>query len=355
MANNDLEKFLAGSGLNRVWEKVFSLIKILTGDVDVNNKGTLQKQLDDVRALASGNQQGKVFPTTNDMEAWLKDSANAGLLGIGANLYIVEKDVPDWWVSGVLTEADSGTGYFYTIEPLEGKIDLSSYDTAIDKINGDIKDLSDKMTSFELTKSDIVGSGLGKALLLTASSSWAEVVAAMESVANRGNLDWSESNSTRNVEAGYYSGGSLDSRPSYNAGRSQGQADVKDNPNAHGLYTKSQYDDNWNNGYNNGRNNIRVISGTQATSGMENTTYNGNTKSKAYLSINPGGNPLLCFAYRTDHNDVAAASSSGMRFINTGGRNYNVSSNHQFDINNIHLMTPDGEAGHVWSWWCAIY
>lgn len=44
MANNDLEKFLAGSGLNRVWEKVFSLVKILTGDVDVSTKGTLQKR-----------------------------------------------------------------------------------------------------------------------------------------------------------------------------------------------------------------------------------------------------------------------------------------------------------------------
>ena len=139
MANNDLEKFLAGSGLNRVWEKVFSLVKILTGDVDVSTKGTLQKQLDDVRAIANGRKQGKVFATTDDMKTWLQNSANAGLLNIGDNLYIVEKDVPDWWISGVLTTADSSTGYFYTIEPLEGpKIDLSSYDTAISKLNGDI-------------------------------------------------------------------------------------------------------------------------------------------------------------------------------------------------------------------------
>ena len=139
MANNDLEKFLAGSGLNRVWEKVFSLVKILTGDVDVSTKGTLQKQLDDVRAIANGRKQGKVFATTDDMKTWLKNSANAGLLNIGDNLYIVEKDVPDWWISGVLTTADSSTGYFYTIEPLEGpKIDLSSYDTAISKLNEDI-------------------------------------------------------------------------------------------------------------------------------------------------------------------------------------------------------------------------
>ena len=155
MANNDLEKFLAGSGLNRVWEKVFSLVKILTGDVDVSTKGTLQKQLDDVRAIANGRKQGKVFATTDDMKTWLQNSANAGLLNIGDNLYIVEKDVPDWWISGVLTTADSSTGYFYTIEPLEGpKIDLSSYDTAISKLNGDIDNLTEKR---KWTKVSFVG------------------------------------------------------------------------------------------------------------------------------------------------------------------------------------------------------
>ena len=187
MANNDLEKFLAGSGLNRVWEKVFSLVKILTGDVDVSTKGTLQKQLDDVRAIANGRKQGKVFATTDDMKTWLKNSANAGLLNIGDNLYIVEKDVPDWWISGVLTTADSSTGYFYTIEPLEGpKIDLSSYDTAISKLNEDISTLSGKISSFDGTKSDIVSSGLGKAIGLTSSSTWTNIVNAIKGITNRG-------------------------------------------------------------------------------------------------------------------------------------------------------------------------
>lgn len=183
MANNDLEKFLAGSGLNRVWEKVFSLVKILTGDVDVSTKGTLQKQLDDVRAIANGRKQGKVFATTDDMKTWLQNSANAGLLNIGDNLYIVEKDVPDWWISGVLTTADSSTGYFYTIEPLEGpKIDLSSYDTAISKLNEDISALSGKMTSFESTKSDFVSSSLGQSLGLTTDSLWSAIVTAIKNV-----------------------------------------------------------------------------------------------------------------------------------------------------------------------------
>ena len=53
-----------------------------------------------------------------------------------------------------------------------------------------------------------------------------------------------------------YTGGTLDSRTSYNngysSGRTQGQNDVTGNPNGYGLYTKSQYDDNWSNGYNSG-------------------------------------------------------------------------------------------------------
>ena len=113
-------------------------------------------------------------------------------------------------------------------------------------------------------------------------------------------MNWSGSNTTYSVSAGYYTGGTLDSRTSYNngvsaadnrvntssksyssgrtqgqndvknspnsyglynstqynnnynSGRSQGQNDVKNNPNSYGLYTKSQYDSNWSNGYNSG-------------------------------------------------------------------------------------------------------
>ena len=34
--------------LSKVWQKVFSLIKTITGDVDVKNKGTLQYQIDNM-------------------------------------------------------------------------------------------------------------------------------------------------------------------------------------------------------------------------------------------------------------------------------------------------------------------
>ena len=138
------------------------------------------------------------------------------------------------------------------------------------------------MQSFENTKSEIVSSGLGQALALTVSNTWSQIVEKIKAVVNRGavnqtlncggsytipegyhngsgkvianslasqtdanagaaqilsgftawikgnkitgsmpnrgTLNWSGSNTTYGVPAGYYSGGTLDSRPSYNAG-----------------------------------------------------------------------------------------------------------------------------------------
>ena len=83
---------------------------------------------------------------------------------------------------------------------------------------------------------------------------------------NRGNLNWSSSNTTKTVSAGYYSGGTLDSRPSYNAGRTQGQNDVKNNPNGYGLYNKTQYDNHYKEGYNAGKKDGGFSSATDISS-----------------------------------------------------------------------------------------
>ena len=80
------------------------------------------------------------------------------------------------------------------------------------------------MASFENTKSEIVSSGLGQALALTASSVWSQIVDKIKAIVNRGTLNWSGSNTTYSVPAGYYSGGNLDSRPSYNNGYNAGVA-----------------------------------------------------------------------------------------------------------------------------------
>ena len=70
-------------------------------------------------SIAKGKNQAHVFDTEADMEAWLKDPENAGKCAVGDNLYIKELNVPDWWVSEVLTSADLETGFYYGVARLE--------------------------------------------------------------------------------------------------------------------------------------------------------------------------------------------------------------------------------------------
>ena len=95
------------------------------------------------------------------------------------------------------------------------------------KLTGDVlKGINAKLLSFEQAKSTIVNSALGRALNMTASNTWAQIVSKISGVANRGVLNWSGSNTTYTVPAGYYSGGTLDSRASYTAGYNKGKADA---------------------------------------------------------------------------------------------------------------------------------
>ena len=78
-------------------------------------------------SVAKGKNQAHVFDTTEDLYAWLSSPQNAGKYQVGDNLYIVDTEVPDWWISEVLTEADEETGYYYKIAQLETqKVDLTN-------------------------------------------------------------------------------------------------------------------------------------------------------------------------------------------------------------------------------------
>ena len=59
----------------------------------------------------------------------------------------------------------------------------------------------------------------------------------------------------------------------YNNGRTQGQNDVKGNPNAYGLYTQQQYDQNYTNGYNAG-----VSAGQGSVAGSYNISFTINAR-----------------------------------------------------------------------------
>lgn len=90
--------------------------------------------------IAKGKNQAHVFNTTNDLYSWLANPNNAGLYQVGDNLYIVDTDVPDWWISEVLTEADAETGYYYKIAKLETqKVDLTNIEEQLTELDSELK------------------------------------------------------------------------------------------------------------------------------------------------------------------------------------------------------------------------
>lgn len=121
------------------------------------------------------------------------------------------------------------------------KVEFAKVAKVVGEICGNITALSQKITSFENTKSEIAASGLGAALGLAASNTWAQIVAKIKSIANRGVLNWSGSNTTFAVPAGYYPGGTLDSRPSYNSGYNAGVTAADNRANVNSANYKAGY------------------------------------------------------------------------------------------------------------------
>ena len=233
-----------------------------------------------------------------------------------------------------------------------------------------------------------MGSALGKALSMTSSTSWNDVVNKIKGVANKGNLNWSGSNTTYTVSAGYYTGGTLDSRTSYNNGysagrtqgqndvknspnryslytksqydsnynngRNQGRTDVKNSPNSYGLYTKSQYDANWSNGYNNGISNIRITSGSYTSNSRRNFTINGSSANRAYGTINPGGNPMAVIAYDPNRNDTFAIRF-GSSWMCSCKFQYGVNMNECSWTSSAVDLPQTTTTAHNMKWYAAVY
>lgn len=96
----------------------------------------MNTKVDEAISIAKGKNTAHVFTTTEAMQEWLSKEENKGLYKVGDNLYIVDVDVPDWWISEVLTIADASTGYYYKIAQLETqKVDLTEIENNIRTIN----------------------------------------------------------------------------------------------------------------------------------------------------------------------------------------------------------------------------
>lgn len=100
-----------------------------------NQARVLKENIEEVASIAKGRNRARVFNTTDDMNSWLSDEANKGVAIVGDNLYIVALDVPDWWISEALEDADVDTGFYYKIAQLETqKVDLTTIENSIRNI-----------------------------------------------------------------------------------------------------------------------------------------------------------------------------------------------------------------------------
>ena len=229
------------------------------------------------------------------------------------------------------------------------------------------KGSNNKYNSFNEAKSTIINSALGKALSIASDATISTVASTINSVVNRGNLNWSGSNTTYSVSAGYYTGGTLDSRTSYNngysSGRTQGQNDVTGNPNGYGLYTKSQYDDNWSNGYNSGYSagqsasqKIRSSSGTCNTGDATWTGWSGGGGNYNTIPIGSVGyQPRLCVCYCTTNSSHYTIRLDDY-CISFGNGKHQITNTGSFGWSSSSLVMPTLRTSSVtYAWFCAGY
>ena len=146
---------------------------------------------------------------------------------------------------------------------------------------------SGKVTANSLSSQTSATAAAGN--ILSGKTAWVNGSKITGSMANRGNLNWSGSNTTYTVPAGYYSGGTLDSRPSYTNGYNAGVTAADNRANANSTNYKTGY----NNGYNAG------VNAGKSTYGMKTKTGSVNyiSDSGYYIQItNIGFTPRIFFA-----------------------------------------------------------
>lgn len=108
-------------------------------------------------SIAKGRNKAKVFSTTEDMQIWLSKEENKGLCNIGDNLYIVDTEVPDWWIAEVLNSVDEETGYYYKIALLETqKVDLSSYDEKLRNLEEDVEQQNENIDDVQNDLTELI-------------------------------------------------------------------------------------------------------------------------------------------------------------------------------------------------------
>lgn len=103
----------------------------------------VEDKADEALIIAKGKNRAKVFQTTEEMQVWLSTYDNRNTLLVGDNLLIIEVDVPDWWVTEVLSTPDPDTSYYYKIAQLETqKVSLGDIERELSDLDRTMKDHS---------------------------------------------------------------------------------------------------------------------------------------------------------------------------------------------------------------------
>lgn len=136
--NSGVTSVTVGSGSKETGDVTITLAKLGTVAItqeQVNqintNKSNItkaQNRADAAYSLAQGRSRGVSFETVASMKEALKSASNSEYK-VGDQLFIKEVNVPDYWISGVLSTNTGETGYYEIAELETQKVDLSNYAT----------------------------------------------------------------------------------------------------------------------------------------------------------------------------------------------------------------------------------
>ncbi|KAA6368112.1 MAG: hypothetical protein EZS28_036362 [Streblomastix strix] len=87
------------SSISKLRKNDASILLAGEGDMLVSSLVT-QPQLQEVRDITIGKSKAYVFSTQGELNDWMVDQENVAKLVIGDNLYIVDKEVTDYWWDG---------------------------------------------------------------------------------------------------------------------------------------------------------------------------------------------------------------------------------------------------------------
>ena len=136
--NSGVTSVTVGSGSKETGDVTITLAKLGTVAItqdQVNqintNKSNItkaQNRADAAYSLAQGRSRGVSFETVDSMKEALKSASNSEYK-VGDQLFIKATNVPDYWISGILSTNTGETGYYEIAELETQKVDLSNYAT----------------------------------------------------------------------------------------------------------------------------------------------------------------------------------------------------------------------------------